>query len=219
MIFRLQFSSGSSSEVEVLGFDSTSAQLVASGKALAEFGVNLRAISRDCAEIEFSRTLLNMVFPIVIRNPSGVVEVSVEASHTARMDLDSKKNGSEWFLVGILRSEFQFVHSFSSGDIASGLRGMLVSDTEKLRDEIRELKLKVTKQEILIDKLRRDRKEGIVSDLVGPDTELVVQAVTDSEEKDVDVLLDSQENLISSIKQQIVRISNQIKTGQRMRAT
>jgi len=91
----------------------------------------------------------------------------------------------------------------------------------KKDEEMRALKLEIEKQTILIKKLREERKNGFVSDLVGPDT--LIGALDDElldakEDTQVDKLLQTQEELIGSIKQHIVKLSNQIKNGQRMRA-
>lgn len=92
-------------------------------------------------------------------------------------------------------------------------------EISKLRSENTELSIKVAKQEIIIERLRKERREEMVTDLVGPETTLRMFGSEDCQQEDsVEKLLQSQENLIGSIKQQILRLSNQIKTGQRMRA-
>lgn len=90
-------------------------------------------------------------------------------------------------------------------------------EIEILKDERNELLIIIEKQEILIENLRKERREGLVSGLVGPETLSVLPSVDDTGTS-LESLLRTQEDLIGSIKQHLVKLSSQVKTGQRMRA-
>ena len=91
------------------------------------------------------------------------------------------------------------------------------TEIESLKRERDDLLIKIEKHEILIEKLRKERREGLVSDLIGPETLPVVPSIEDTG-ANVENLLRTQEELIGSIKQHLMKLSNQVKAGQRIRA-
>jgi hypothetical protein len=96
--------------------------------------------------------------------------------------------------------------------------GQVCSECERKDEKIRSLQLQIEKQNILIEKLRKERRTGFVSDLIGPETLDVLPDDSDEKETNVEKLLQTQDELIGSIKEQILKLSNQIKNGQRLRA-
>ena len=154
-------------------------------------------------------------FKNVASFPNGPGEVLRQLKDLIEWTITEDSETDDWFDFDLDPIGLTIpVMNESSQDVAS-----MLTEISRLRSENTELSIKVAKQEIIIERLRKERREEMVSDLVGPETTLRMFGSEESQEEDsVEKLLQSQENLIGSIKQQILRLSNQIKTGQRMRA-
>jgi hypothetical protein len=95
----------------------------------------------------------------------------------------------------------------------------------KLRQKVSELKDKTLKQDILLEKLRKERKEVLLNQLVGEDLDRrnspggshlqddEVDETTQAhlEPRNLSVEMEQQETLIMSIKEQLLKLSSQIR--------
>jgi len=99
-----------------------------------------------------------------------------------------------------------------------------IEEVAKLREKLAELEQRSLKQEIMIEKLRSERKQVLVTQLVGeenltdPNTDELDQPSATSHNKNVIDAVADQEILIMSIKEQLLKLSSQIRNGQRIRA-
>ena len=104
-------------------------------------------------------------------------------------------------------------------------RASVVELTEsvlRLHEANTELEDKLIKQAILIERLRKERRSGLVAELVGPE-ELMFALSGDGAELNEEKLdgalqMQQQADLIGGIKDQLRKLANQIHNGQRLRA-
>ena len=96
-----------------------------------------------------------------------------------------------------------------------------------LRKKVSELEDKSQKQEILLEKLRKERQEVLVTQLVGGSHDQEESLADNADDEDASCSKDpasfasqmqEQELLIMSIKEQLLKLSSQIRNGQRIRA-
>jgi hypothetical protein len=94
----------------------------------------------------------------------------------------------------------------------------------KLRQKVSELKDKTLKQDILLEKLRKERREVLLNQLVGQDLDRknspggsyqqddeFDETQAQLEPRNLSVEMEQQETLIMSIKEQLLKLSSQIR--------
>lgn len=123
-------------------------------------------------------------------------------------------------------SELKMQPASSSADTlaSSGIGGSvkhLAEELSKLRDREADLLTTIEKQKILIEQLRMARQNSLVEKLVADSDMMFTDHIKEPElrkDTDVAVQLVQQEELIVAIKEQLLKLSSQVKNGLRIRA-